>query len=222
MEGQLLLWGWTADDVYILSGPAYHAGPGGFTDGRALHRRAHGDPPGVRPASVAAARRSAPCHVLVHGAGALHPHPRGARRRACRARPLVAPADRARRRTVPHVGEAPHHRGARARGDRRALRDERRWRDPDLDGRVAGAARQRRHALAGCGGADPRRLGQRRPDGGDGRDLRATAGGRRVHATTTIPRRRPPRGRTTRSPSAMSATSTPTATSSSRIALPTW
>ncbi len=31
MEGQLLLWGWTADDVYILSGPAYHAGPGGFT-----------------------------------------------------------------------------------------------------------------------------------------------------------------------------------------------
>jgi long-chain acyl-CoA synthetase len=31
MEGQLLLWGWTPDDVYILSGPAYHAGPGGFT-----------------------------------------------------------------------------------------------------------------------------------------------------------------------------------------------
>jgi len=31
MEGQLALWGWAADDVYILSGPAYHAGPGGFT-----------------------------------------------------------------------------------------------------------------------------------------------------------------------------------------------
>jgi long-chain acyl-CoA synthetase len=31
MEGQLLLWGWTPDDVYILSGPGYHAGPGGFT-----------------------------------------------------------------------------------------------------------------------------------------------------------------------------------------------
>jgi len=31
MEGQLMLWGWTADDVYILSGPAYHAGPGGWT-----------------------------------------------------------------------------------------------------------------------------------------------------------------------------------------------
>jgi long-chain acyl-CoA synthetase len=31
MEGQLLLWGWSADDVYILSGPGYHAGPGGFT-----------------------------------------------------------------------------------------------------------------------------------------------------------------------------------------------
>ena len=31
MEGQLLLWGWSGDDVYLLSGPAYHAGPGGFT-----------------------------------------------------------------------------------------------------------------------------------------------------------------------------------------------
>lgn len=30
MEGQLALWGWSADDVYILSGPAYHAGPGGW------------------------------------------------------------------------------------------------------------------------------------------------------------------------------------------------
>jgi len=31
MEGQLMLWGWSSDDVYILSGPAYHAGPGGYT-----------------------------------------------------------------------------------------------------------------------------------------------------------------------------------------------
>jgi long-chain acyl-CoA synthetase len=30
MEGQVALWSWTADDVYILSGPAYHAGPGGW------------------------------------------------------------------------------------------------------------------------------------------------------------------------------------------------
>ncbi|HEY8217261.1 MAG TPA: AMP-binding protein, partial [Acidimicrobiia bacterium] len=29
MESQVALWGWTSDDVYILSGPAYHAGPGG-------------------------------------------------------------------------------------------------------------------------------------------------------------------------------------------------
>jgi long-chain acyl-CoA synthetase len=29
-RGQVALWGWTRDDVYILSGPAYHAGPGGF------------------------------------------------------------------------------------------------------------------------------------------------------------------------------------------------
>jgi len=31
MEGQLALWGWSSDDTYILSGPAYHAGPGGWT-----------------------------------------------------------------------------------------------------------------------------------------------------------------------------------------------
>jgi long-chain acyl-CoA synthetase len=29
-EGQKALWFWTGDDVYILSGPAYHAGPGGW------------------------------------------------------------------------------------------------------------------------------------------------------------------------------------------------
>ncbi len=29
-RGQVALWGWTGDDVYILSGPAYHAGPGGY------------------------------------------------------------------------------------------------------------------------------------------------------------------------------------------------
>jgi long-chain acyl-CoA synthetase len=28
--GQVALWGWTEDDVYILTGPAYHAGPGGW------------------------------------------------------------------------------------------------------------------------------------------------------------------------------------------------
>ena len=29
-QGQIALWGWTESDVYILSGPAYHAGPGGY------------------------------------------------------------------------------------------------------------------------------------------------------------------------------------------------
>jgi long-chain acyl-CoA synthetase len=29
-QGQIALWAWRTDDVYILSGPAYHAGPGGF------------------------------------------------------------------------------------------------------------------------------------------------------------------------------------------------
>lgn len=30
-EGQRQLWSWSADDVHIISGPAYHAGPGGWT-----------------------------------------------------------------------------------------------------------------------------------------------------------------------------------------------
>jgi long-chain acyl-CoA synthetase len=30
MRGQLALWGWSANDVYIVTGPAYHAGPGGW------------------------------------------------------------------------------------------------------------------------------------------------------------------------------------------------
>jgi long-chain acyl-CoA synthetase len=30
MGGQLALWGWTEDDTYIVTGPAYHAGPGGW------------------------------------------------------------------------------------------------------------------------------------------------------------------------------------------------
>ena len=31
MDGQVALWGWTADDVHLLCGPAYHAGPCGWT-----------------------------------------------------------------------------------------------------------------------------------------------------------------------------------------------
>jgi long-chain acyl-CoA synthetase len=31
MEGQVALWRWTADDVHLLCGPAYHAGPCGWT-----------------------------------------------------------------------------------------------------------------------------------------------------------------------------------------------
>ena len=30
MQGQAQLWGWSGEDVYILSGPAYHGGPGGY------------------------------------------------------------------------------------------------------------------------------------------------------------------------------------------------
>jgi long-chain acyl-CoA synthetase len=31
MDGQIALWRWTADDVHLLCGPAYHAGPCGWT-----------------------------------------------------------------------------------------------------------------------------------------------------------------------------------------------
>jgi long-chain acyl-CoA synthetase len=31
MDGQVALWGWTADDVHLLCGPSYHAGPCGWT-----------------------------------------------------------------------------------------------------------------------------------------------------------------------------------------------
>ena len=31
MQGQAALWGWTEDDVHLLCGPAYHAGPCGWT-----------------------------------------------------------------------------------------------------------------------------------------------------------------------------------------------
>ena len=30
-QGLMALWGFTAEDVYLLSGPGYHAGPGGYT-----------------------------------------------------------------------------------------------------------------------------------------------------------------------------------------------
>jgi len=30
MTGQIALWNWTPDDVYVVTGPAYHAGPGGW------------------------------------------------------------------------------------------------------------------------------------------------------------------------------------------------
>ena len=30
-QGQVMLWGWTPDEVHLLCGPAYHAGPGGWT-----------------------------------------------------------------------------------------------------------------------------------------------------------------------------------------------
>ena len=83
-EGLMALWGVTADDMYLLAGPAYHAGPGGyaftalFAGGMVTiletwdPRAALGTDPGP------------PGDVQLPDAGALHPHPRAARGRARR------------------------------------------------------------------------------------------------------------------------------------------
>ena len=58
MEGQVALWSWTADDVYVMSGPAYHASHLGWALCSLVHRGGHGaSPSSSRP--VRCWRRSA-------------------------------------------------------------------------------------------------------------------------------------------------------------------
>ena len=81
------LWGFTPDDVYLLCGPAYHAGPGGyafttlFIEGTVVVMPTWDAREWLRLVD------ERPGHHHVHDAGPLHPHPRGAGGRASRRRP---------------------------------------------------------------------------------------------------------------------------------------
>ena len=135
---------------------------------------------------------------------------------------VVVAAHRARRRTVPRAREAPHHRSAGPVRDRRAVRHERRRRHAYLHERMARPARECRVAVAGDRSPHSRRRGERAA-GRRGRiDLRDAAGRGAASTTTrTTTRRRAP-GTRMPSPSATSAISIPTGTSTSPTARPTW
>ena len=85
MEGQVALWGWTEDDVYVMSGPAYHASHLGWS----LCSLYVGATTVVTEQFEA---RSWLGEVArhrgrgLHGAGPLHPDPRNPRGRAGRPR----------------------------------------------------------------------------------------------------------------------------------------
>ena len=81
MRGQLALWGWSADDVYIVTGPAYHAGPGGWAMAALYVGATTVILEIVRRARLARPRRDAPGHPHVHGPRPLHQDPRGPRGR---------------------------------------------------------------------------------------------------------------------------------------------
>ena len=216
-----MLWGFGPDDVHLVVGPIYHTMPEAYASAAPLrrrHRRADAEVRTRRNASrlVAAELRD----EQEHGAGALHPHPRGARRRARGAAILVEPAEGApRRRAVPGAGEARDHGvvpgaevweyyGASEGGGTRMSSAE--W----LEHRAASAGR------SPAPGSHPRRRRGELPPGEVGTLWVNPAD--RASSTTTTPRRRPRRAATAPSPSATSATWTRTATCTSPIVRATW
>ena len=82
MEGQVALWSWTPDDVYVMSGPAYHASHLGWALCSLYVGRRHRHHRAVRGPVVPGRGEPAPGHPVVHGAGPLHPDPRDPRGRA--------------------------------------------------------------------------------------------------------------------------------------------
>ena len=123
MEGQVALWSWTADDVYICSGPAYHAGPGGW----AMAALYVGAPTVILPMFDArewlrlVAEHRVTCSFMVpsHFIRILEvPDDERAHR------PLVVADHHARGCPVPDPGEAPDHQGPRALRDLRGVRRE--------------------------------------------------------------------------------------------------
>ena len=99
-QGLMALWGFTADDVHLLAGPAYHAA-GRVRVHDALRRRHGRGDAELGSARCVAHHRGAPRDHDVHDAGALHPPARGARGRAGGPRPLEPPAHHPRRSPVP-------------------------------------------------------------------------------------------------------------------------
>ena len=222
-QGQVALWGWLPDDVYMLSGPAYHAGAGRLRHVGAVRRRDHGDPAALGRARVAPAGRAPSRHVELHDARALHPHPRGPGSRARAVRPVdrcgsscTAPR-RARSRsstgssTALPATEIWELYGASEGGATRISPTE--W--LARPGSVGRAVARRRDA-------HPRRGRRSRADRASKARSTSAARAARASTTTTSPTRPRRRGATARSPSATSATSTTTATCSSPTASPTW
>ena len=151
-QGQVALWGWLPEDVYLLSGPAYHAGPGGYVMSALF----------VGATTVILPRWDAREWLRLVDA---HRVTLSFMTPAHFIRILEVPAeeraqydlvqlavDRARRRAVPGRGEAEDHRRVARDRDLGAVRRERGRRDAHRSGRVAGAAGQRRPAVARRGG----------------------------------------------------------------------
>ncbi len=229
-QGQVALWSWCADDVYILSGPAYHAGPGGFVMSalfvgatsviltrwnarewlRLVDRHrvtltfmtpAHFIRLLEVPVDERARFDTSSLRLVVHGAA---PCPVDVKRRIIDALPSA---------------EVWELYGA-SEGARRASHRPSGWRGP--------AASACRGPVSRCGSSTTT-AGRCR--WGSRASCTSARRAGRAFTTTMIPSRPHARGETMstmrteippRSPSATSATSTPTAISSSPIGRPTW
>ena len=149
------LWGYRPDDVHITSGPLYHTGPAGYASTTLFSGGTVVVLPWFDARGVDGPRGAPPGDDDVHGAGALHPHPRGARGRADPLRPLVAAPRHPRRRAVPPGRQAPDHGGHAGHGVLGAVRRLGGRGHPHLTAGVAGPTGLGRPAVAGHPGAHP-------------------------------------------------------------------
>ena len=221
--GQIALWGWTADDVYILTGPAYHAGPGGWA---------------MAALAVGATTVILPTFDAREWFRLVAPAPASRARSRCRRTSSACSRcreDERRRydlsslRLIVHAG-APcpipvKHRIIEALAPCEIA---------ELYGMSEGGATRISMAewLARPGsvgtpwpGVEVKILDELGDEVPDGRPPDSSTCARRAargSTTTTTTRRRRARGATTPSPWATSATSTPTATCSSPTGPPTW
>ena len=144
-DGLAALWGYPPDDVHLVAGPLYHAGPCGLRQPHALRgrhawwswtagtpasflrpRRARTAPPppsSPRPTSSASSRCPTPSGRTLRPDQPAPRHPR--------------------RRALPAAGQGAHHRGLPRRRDLGAVRRERGRRHPRLVRRLAGPTRAR-------------------------------------------------------------------------------